>query len=150
MGFTLRSAAFADGQLMPAQYTGDGADVSPPLAWDNLPRGTVELALIVEDPDAPTHDFVHWVVYGMPLSLTDLTEGVTAQAPGFEQGLNDFGSQGYRGPAPPRGKMHHYHFRLMALDAPAQLGQYADKKALRAAVRGHIIAEAELVGTYRR
>jgi Raf kinase inhibitor-like YbhB/YbcL family protein len=147
-GFALKSTAFAAGQALPAQYTGDGADQSPPLAWENVPAGTVELALIVEAPDAPDGDFVHWVVYGIAPGTTSLAEG--AKEAGLTQGRNDFGQTGYGGPAPPPGKAHQYRFRLMALDAKTGLGPKADKQALREAVKGHVIAEAELVGTYQR
>jgi Raf kinase inhibitor-like YbhB/YbcL family protein len=150
MDFLLTSSAFDDGQPIPRDHTGDGADESPPLSWVNTPQGTVELALICEDPDAPNGDFVHWVVYGMPAGITALKRGVSPQEPGFTQGRNDFGRVGYRGPAPPPGKVHHYHFRLMALDQATGLGPNADKRALRDAVRGHILAEAKLTGTYQR
>jgi len=150
MDFVLKSSAFTDGQAMPRDYTGDGADDSPPLTWGNVPPGTVELALIVEDPDAPNGDFVHWVAFGMSASMTALKQGVSPQEPGFVQGRNDFGHVGYRGPALPPGKVHHYHFRLMALDRATGLSPNADKGALRQAVRGHIIAEAKLSGTYQR
>ncbi len=147
MGFTVTSTAFADGQPIPAKYTGDGADVSPPLAWEGAPKSTVELALICEDPDAPDRDFVHWVAYGMAPGTASLAEGATA---GLTAGRNDFGTTGYKGPAPPRGKAHHYRFRLMALDAKTGLGAGADKQALRDAVKGHVLAEADLIGTYQR
>ncbi|MBU0607501.1 MAG: YbhB/YbcL family Raf kinase inhibitor-like protein [Armatimonadetes bacterium] len=150
MGFTITSTAFADGQPIPAKYTGDSADLSPPLAWEGAPKSTVELALICADPDAPNGDFVHWVAYGIPPDMTALKEGVGPTEAGVTQGRNDFGRPGYRGPAPPRGKAHHYHFRLMALDAKTGLGANADKQALRGAVKGHVLAEAELTGTYQR
>jgi len=147
ISFTLHSSAFGDGQPIPKQYTGNGADVSPPLEWTDAPKSTVEFALICEDPDAPNGDFVHWVAYGLPASATSLAEGVKA---GLTQGRNDFGATGYKGPAPPPGKTHHYHFRLMALSQKLTLGPGADKQALRQAVKPHVIAEAELIGTYQR
>jgi Raf kinase inhibitor-like YbhB/YbcL family protein len=147
-GFTLTSPAFADGQAIPSQYTGAGADVSPPLEWTGAPKSTAEFALVCEDPDAPDGDFVHWVVFGLPPETTSLAEGFRAS--GLTQGRNDFGQAGYKGPAPPPGRLHHYRFRLMALDTPSGLKPNADKRALRAAVRGHVLAEAEWVGTYRR
>ena len=150
MDFALKSAVFADGHAIPTVYTGDGADQSPSLSWENVPAGTAELALIVEDPDAPNGDFVHWVVYGIPPAMGTLQQGVGLAQVGPMQGRNDFGKPGYKGPAPPPGQVHHYHFRLMALDQPLGLGPNADKQALRKAVKGHIVAEAELVGTYRR
>lgn len=150
MGLSLASTAFADGQAIPAQHTGDGADQSPPLAWTGVPPGAVELALICEDRDAPTGDFVHWLVYNLPPTTTALKPGVKPTEPGFTQGRNDFSQAGYRGPAPPPGKVHHYRFRLLALDTRSGLGANADKRQLRAAAKGHIIAETELVGTYQR
>ena len=150
MDFVLTSSAFTDGQALPRDHAADGADDSPPLAWANVPAGAVELALILEDPDAPNGDFVHWVVYAIPPSMPELRQGVSPQEPGFTQGRNDFGHVGYRGPGPPPGKVHHYRFRLMALDQATGLGADADKRALRAAVQGHVIAEAQLVGTYER
>lgn len=150
MGFRLTSSAFTDGQPIPRQHTGDGADASPPLAWENLPAGTAELALIVEDRDAPNGDFVHWVACAIPPTMTGLREGIVPGETGLVQGRNDFGKPGYRGPGPPPGKLHHHRFRLMALDQPTGLGANADKNQLRQAVKGHILAEAELVGTYQR
>ncbi|MEN6305704.1 MAG: YbhB/YbcL family Raf kinase inhibitor-like protein [Armatimonadia bacterium] len=151
----LTSTSLQDGMPIPVRYTADGKNLSPELAWQDVPEGVAELALIVEDPDAPSGDFVHWVVYSIPSSMNGLAEGLPtghhpdAQVP-FVQGRNDFGKVGYNGPAPPPGKVHHYHFRLMALDQKLNLPANADKKDLRQAVRGHIIAESELVGTYQR
>ncbi len=149
-GFTLTSSAFANGQAMPAKYTADGAGLSPPLSWGKPPVGTVELALVCEDTDAPGGAFGHWVVWGLPLSMRSLPEGVGATATGLTQGRNDFGQTGYGGPAPPAGQVHHYHFRLLALEAPVGLAPDADLRALQRAVADNVIAEAELVGTYER
>lgn len=149
-GFTLESSAFANGQAMPAKYTADGAGLSPPLSWGKPPAGTVELALVCEDTDAPGGAFGHWVVWGLPLSMRSLPEGAGATGAGFTQGRNDFGQSGYGGPAPPAGALHHYHFRLLALDAPVGLAPDADLRALQRAVADNVIAEAELVGTYKR
>lgn len=155
MEFTLTSSAFDNGRPIPAEYTGDGEDNSPPLAWQNVPEGAAELALIVEDPDAPRGDFVHWVIFNIPPSLNGLdaglpTEGHPDQQAPIIQGRNDAGRTGYMGPAPPPGKVHHYHFRLLALSKPSGLQTNADKGDFREATRHITLAEAELVGTYQR
>jgi Raf kinase inhibitor-like YbhB/YbcL family protein len=157
MAMTIRSDAFDDGRAIPRRHGEDGEDVSPPLSWSDPPEGTRELALIVDDPDAPRADpWVHWVLYKIPPEVRTLPEGVPpspslTSPPGALQGKNSWGTDGYRGPAPPRGHgVHHYHFRLYALDAPVRAPQGADKHALLAAMQGHILAQAELVGTYQR
>ncbi len=132
----VHSSAFGDGQSIPERYTGDAENISPQLDWDELPKGAAELALIVDDPDAPTpQPFVHWVIYHIPATAKGLPEGIprkseVADPPGAVQGKNSFmmGSMGYRGPAPPKGHgVHHYHFHLYALDAPVNLKAGADK-----------------------
>lgn len=156
--FVLTSPAFADGEPVPRQYTGDGADRSPPLRWSGLPQGTQELALVVEDPDAPTPEpWVHWLLYKIPPAVTELPEGIApALHPGFpsgaRQGRNSWPNGiGYRGPAPPRGHgVHRYVFKLFALGAPLALEGGAKKSALLEAMAGSILAEATLVGTYER
>jgi hypothetical protein len=160
MTVTLRSEAFAHGQVIPQKYTGDGQDVSPPLSWDNLPDDTKEIALICDDPDAPTsRPWVHWVIYKIPGDVRSLPEGVPTkpklEAPsGALQGRNSWPSGttvGYRGPAPPPGSgAHRYYFRIYALDTPLQLGPEADKPALLEAMKGHVLAEGTLMGTYER
>ncbi len=143
------SPAFDQGTRIPKKYTGEGEDISPPIAWHGAPAGTREFAMIVEDPDAPRPDpWVHWVVYGIPASRTSFPEG---SAPGATEGVNTGGQVGYAGPMPPEGHgVHHYHFRLYALNAAINLRQGATKQELLAAMKGHIIAEGELVGTYER
>lgn len=156
--FTLTSTAFEANQPVPRRYTGDGDDLSPPLAWLAPPAGTRELALIVDDPDAPTAEpWVHWLLYRLAPELTGLPEGVApalrpAVPRGACQGRNSWPRGiGYRGPAPPHGHgLHHYRFRLYALDAGLNLEPGVDRQALDAAMAGHILAEAELVGTYQR
>ena len=154
---TLRTDAFADGQAIPRRYTEDGEDLSPPLTWTGLPEGTKELALIVDDPDAPRAEpWVHWVLYKVPTDVRALPEGLpptpTLDFPhGARQGKNSWGTDGYRGPAPPRGHgTHHYHFRLYALDTPLAAARGLDKSGLIEAMKGHVLAEAELIGTYQR
>ncbi len=157
MSLNLHSPAFADGEPIPRRYTGDGEDLSPPLSWSGLPPRTMHLALIVDDPDAPTSQpWVHWVIYNLPGDEQGLVEGIPPVArpespAGCVQGKNSWGSVGYRGPAPPRGHgTHHYVFKLYALKDELGLAEGLDKDALLAAIRGHILAEAELTGTYRR
>ena len=160
MTFELECPAFGHGAPIPKKFTSEGEDVSPPLLWRGVPEGTRELALICDDPDAPTPEpWVHWVLYGLSPDVTQLPEGlpdaVELRSPvAARQGLNSWPSgqvHGYRGPEPPRGHgVHHYHFRLYALDAPLGLKPGIDKKALLAAMSGHCLGEAEWIGTYER
>jgi Raf kinase inhibitor-like YbhB/YbcL family protein len=157
MSMTIRSDAFDDGRAIPRRYGEDGEDVSPPLTWSGQPEGTRELSLIMDDPDAPTPEpWVHWVLYKVPADVQALPEGLprtpTLDTPsGALQGKNSWGGVGCRGPAPPRGHgVHHYHFRLYALDTPLQAARGLDKCGLTRAMQGHILAEAELIGTYER
>jgi Raf kinase inhibitor-like YbhB/YbcL family protein len=154
---SFRSPAFKDGRPIPVRHTEDGEDLSPELTWSGLPRGTQELAMIVDDPDAPTSEpWVHWIIYNIPATAPGLPEGVAQaptldQPPGTLQGKNTWGTIGYRGPAPPKGHgTHHYHFKLYALDAPLSAGPGLDKKALLEALSGHVLSHCELVGTYQR
>ncbi len=160
MKIELKSSAFQNGERIPRKYTGDGEDVSPPLSWSGVPEGAKELALICDDPDAPTAEpWVHWVIYGLSPELTELPEGIPAQSQIDKpvkalQGKNSWPSGrtvGYRGPAPPPGHgTHHYHFKFYALDQPLNLPPGVDKRRLLKAMQGHIIAQGELVGTYER
>lgn len=158
MAISVTSTAFEAGKPIPKKYSGDGEDLSPRLAWSNIPQGTKEIALICDDPDAPMGTWVHWVLYKIPPETTSLPEGLprekTLRVPaGAAQGVNSFSTDnlGYRGPAPPPGRgAHHYHFKVYALDKPATLPPGADKKALLAEIRDHVLAQGELVGTYQR
>jgi Raf kinase inhibitor-like YbhB/YbcL family protein len=157
MSLILRSAAFADGRAIPRRHTGDGEDLSPPLSWTGLPHGATELALIVDDPDAPTSEpWVHWVIYNLPADEQGLVEGIPPVAKpgspaGSLQGKNSWGSLGYRGPAPPRGHgTHHYIFRLYALKGPLDMPEGLDKAELLSVIARHLVTEAELTGTYQR
>ena len=148
----ITSSAFSEGSGIPAQFTCEGADRSPPLTWSGVPAGTRALALIVDDPDAPdpeapTTPWVHWVVYDIPGTATGLGEG--ALPDGARVGTNDWQRPDWGGPCPPIGR-HRYFFRLYALDAP--LGDLAQptKLALLQAVQGHVLAEAKLMGTYQK
>jgi Raf kinase inhibitor-like YbhB/YbcL family protein len=157
MNMTLHSDAFAHREAIPPRFVGDGDDLSPPLAWSEVPVGTRELALIVEDPDANRAEpWVHWVLYEIPSDLQGLTGAIpTFPAPGMLrgalQGKNSWGGYGYRGPAPPEGRgVHHYHFHLFALGTPLHQVQGLDRAHLLKAMEGHVLAEAEMVGTYER
>lgn len=157
MKFRIESTAFKANQPVPRKHTGDGEDVSPALSWYDAPGAVKEFALIVDDPDAPRpQPWVHWVIYKLTPSTTSLPEGVPAaerlKAPaGALQGKNSWNTVGYRGPAPPPGHgVHHYRFRLYALDAPLDAPPGLEKDALLAKMKGHVLAEAELVGTYQR
>jgi len=160
MSIRLVSPAFSDGETIPLQYTGDGEDVSPPLSWSNVPFATRALALICDDPDAPSREpWVHWVIYHLPGDLTALPPGVEpVELPpvpaGAAQGQNSWTSGqtvGYRGPAPPPGHgIHHYHFRIYALDDELNLPPGADVQALHDVMEGHILDVGELTGIYQR
>jgi Raf kinase inhibitor-like YbhB/YbcL family protein len=153
MPLQLTSSAFGQGEKIPSKFTGDGADVSPPLAWPVAPFGTRSFALICDDPDAPRGTWVHWVLFNMPSDQQALEEGVPATAKlanGALQGTNDFGKIGYGGPAPPPGKPHRYFFKVYALDAVVPLPAGSTKSQLVNAMKGHVIDEGELMGTYQR
>lgn len=152
---TISSPAFANGQAMPAKYTCQGENISPPLEWKNLPPGTKSLALIVEDPDAPDPQhpkmvWDHWLLYDIPASVTGLAENVkSALPPGTRAAQNSWKKTGYGGPCPPIGR-HRYFHRLYALDTELGDLQNPNKAALLKAMEGHILATAELVGTYEK
>jgi Raf kinase inhibitor-like YbhB/YbcL family protein len=149
MAIQVSSSAFEPGGVIPRKHTGEGQDVSPPLTWADVPEGTREIALICDDPDAPTpRPFVHWVVYKIPADRSGLPEGSTQ---GALEGENDFGGTGYGGPMPPRGHgVHHYRFKVYALDAELEAAAGLTKDRLLEAMEGQILAEGELVGTYER
>ena len=157
MGFALStmqltSTAFEPGGAIPAKFTGEAEDVSPALAWTDAPEGTKSFALICHDPDAPlvkpgTYGFVHWVLYGIPDSVSELSEGVGD----FVEGANDFGNTGYGGPMPPPGHgTHHYFFWLLALDSELQLPPGLTLWELLEKIEPNVIGMNRLVGTYSR
>jgi Raf kinase inhibitor-like YbhB/YbcL family protein len=157
MSLTIRSASFVQGQTVPRRHTGDGEDLSPALSWSGLPGSAKELALVVDDPDAPSAlPWVHWVIYKISPTVQGLAEGVSpvkrpGSPPAAIQGKNSWGSIGYRGPAPPRGHgVHRYFFKLFALDAALDLAEGLDKAGLLEAIEGHVVALSELMGTYQR
>ena len=155
----IKSAAFSEGGLIPSRHSGEGEDVSPALSWSSVPEGTKELALICDDPDAPTPTaWVHWVIYKIPADSKGLAEGIQRQEKltnpaGALQGTNSWTSDniGYRGPMPPPGHgLHHYYFKLYALDTELAVEPGLNKDALLAAMKGRVLAEAQLIGTYQR
>jgi Raf kinase inhibitor-like YbhB/YbcL family protein len=156
MTLTLTSPAFANGRAIPRQHTCEGADASPALAWSGVPAGTKTLVLVVDDPDAPDPaapkmTWVHWVLYDIPASASGLPASAKAAAlpAGTREGLNDWQRTGYGGPCPPIGR-HRYFFKLYALDkALGDLGK-PTKAQVESAMRGHVLAQAELVGTYQK
>jgi Raf kinase inhibitor-like YbhB/YbcL family protein len=153
-GWKLTSSAFANGTRIPVKYTQDGAGVSPPLTWTISPAAAKELVLICDDPDAPQGTFTHWVVYGLDPGVTVLPEGLPAMPvvaePGLKQGMNSAHHLGYIGPAPPAGKVHHYHFQLYAVSAKLNLTASMARDDVLMAMEGKIAGKAELVGTYSR
>jgi hypothetical protein len=153
MSFNMNTTAFQPGGDIPRKFTCDGLDVSPALSWTDPPPGTQSFALIADDPDAPVGIWVHWVAYDLPASARQLPEGVSktdAMPGGGVQGVNDFGKAGYGGPCPPPGKPHRYYFKLYALDSKLNLKPGATKKAVEQAMQGHILAQAEVMGRFKR
>ncbi|HKW40778.1 MAG TPA: YbhB/YbcL family Raf kinase inhibitor-like protein [Gemmatimonadales bacterium] len=154
MAFTLTSPAFVDGAPIPVPHTCDGPDTSPPVAWAGAPAGTRTFALIMDDPDAPAGAWVHWVLYNLPAATAELPDTIAKvealDLGGARQGRNDFRHPGYGGPCPPPGPAHRYFFKLYALDVPLELRPGAQKQDVEAAMQGHILGMAQLVGTYAR
>lgn len=156
MTLKLISSAFADGASIPKRYTCEGEDISPPLAWSGAPEGTRSLVLIVDDPDAPDPKaprmtWVHWVLYNLPPGTTSLAEAVRdgALPAGTEHGVNDWKRTGYGGPCPPIGR-HRYFHKLYALDTTLAGLAKPTKAVVEAAMKGHVMAEAVLMGTYEK
>lgn len=140
------SPAFEQYQEIPKRHTCDGEDLSPPLFFQEVPKTVKSYALIVEDPDAPRGTFDHWIAWNIAGDAVGLAEG----SPAPQEGLNHFGSNGYRGPCPPPGNPHRYFFRVFALDTILELPKGTTKEELQRAIKGHILSQAELVGTYKR
>lgn len=147
----LVSDAFAGGASIPRRHTCDGADTSPPLSWRAAPEATRSFALVVEDPDAPSGTWVHWVLFDIPVSTTALPEGAARESlpEGTREGVNGWGRRGYGGPCPPKGT-HRYFFRLYALDLLLALDEGVTAEELIEAARYHVLARAELMGRYAR
>jgi Raf kinase inhibitor-like YbhB/YbcL family protein len=150
--FKLTSSAFAEGQPIPSLHTCEGRDISPPLAWTAPPEGTRSLTLVCDDPDAPMGTWDHWVLFNLPASTRELPENMAPEpvlALGERHGRNSWGRIGYGGPCPPSGT-HRYFFRLYALDATLEPKPGATKAQVETAMRGHILAQTQLMGTYRK
>jgi Raf kinase inhibitor-like YbhB/YbcL family protein len=157
MALRIQCPAFTPAAPIPAEFTGDGVDCSPPLTFSGVPPRAQQLALIVEDPDAPTPEpWVHWVLYRLPADVTSLPRNIrrSRELQDFHhacQGKNSWNQIGYRGPAPPRGHgVHHYHFMLYALDTKLDLPAGATKAELQHAMAGHVLASDDYIGTYSR
>ncbi len=154
MSFSISTTAFEPSQMIPDSYTCDGSNLSPELRWTDPPAGPKSFALIVDDPDAPSGTFTHWVLYGLPASVTQLPEGLptTPQVdePKCLQGKNDFRKTGYGGPCPPRGSKHRYFFKLFALDKQISLPANSSRADLEREMKGHILGHAQVMGLYQR
>ena len=152
-GLSVSSPSFPSGGEIPKKFTCSGVDISPQLTWTEPPAGTKTFALLVDDPDAPAGSWNHWAMWNLPASARSVPEGVgkSPRLPdGSQQGLNDFRKIGYNGPCPPANKVHRYHFQLFALDTKLGLSADAGKPELKAAMKGHILAQAEWMGTFHR
>lgn len=152
MKIKVTSGAFEEGGVIPARYTGDAEDISPDIAWSGIPDGAKSIAVISDDPDAPMGTWVHWVIFNIPPELTGLAEGVPTDPVldnGAIQGVNDSRTIGYSGPYPPSG-YHRYYFKVYALDTMLKLKSGITKKDLLKAMEGHILAEGQLMGKYKR
>ena len=143
------STAFKEGGMIPGKYTCDDRDLSPQIAWTGIPAGAKSIALICDDPDAPAGTWVHWVVFNIPATVKELAEGMTALPAGAKQGINDFRKVRYGGPCPPGGT-HRYFFKIYALDTILTLKEGATKSELLKAMEGHVLAQGQLVGKYKR
>jgi len=153
MAFTLTSSAFAAGAAIPPQYTCKAADISPALEWSGPPANAASFAMIMDDPDAPAGTWVHWVLWNLPAATHSLPQGVPKGEQlddGSRQGKNSFQKIGYNGPCPPAGQTHRYFFRLYALDTKLNLAAGASRAQLDAAMKGHVLAQAEYMGTFHR
>ena len=152
MTLKITSTAFDEGGMIPARYTCDGENISPPLAWSGVPDSAKTLALVADDPDAPRGTWTHWLVYQIPATEKGLPENVPARDTldsGARQGANDFKKTGYGGPCPPTGT-HRYFFKLYALDTDLNLPPGATKDQLLKALEGHTVAQGQLMGQYKR
>ena len=153
MVLTVSSTVFREGETIPVEYTCDGEDISPPVAWGEPPDGTRSLALIVDDPDAPGGVFTHWIVFNLPAATRQLPSAVTMQPQldsGARQGKMDFGRMGYGGPCPPPGKPHRYQFTVYALARTLDLAAGASRAQLLEAMEGNILSRGRLTGIYER
>lgn len=148
----LTTSAFSEGSAIPKQYSCDGEDISPPLAWQDVPAGAESFVLIADDPDAPGGTWVHWVIYDIPERARELQENYPKQevdSDGSRQGINDFKKIGYGGPCPPGGT-HRYFFKLYALDTTLDAEAGLSKAEILERMENHVLDEAQLMGTYSR
>jgi len=148
----VKSPAFENGGFIPSKYTCDGSDISIPLVFEEVPKSTKSLAIIMDDPDAPMGVFVHWVIYNIPSSIGGLPEGIPNEPIleyGIKQGVNDFGKIGYSGPCPPSGS-HRYFIKVYAIDIPLEIKSGITKAQLLGLMSGHVVDEAVLMGVYER
>lgn len=153
MAFTLTTPAFATGATIPDRYTCKGEDVSPALQWEGAPAKTGSFAIVMDDPDAPAGVWVHWVIWNLPPSMAGLQQGIFKAGrlvDGSLEGRNSFGKTGYNGPCPPPGQTHRYFFRIYALDGYLDLSDEVDRSRLDNAMKGHVLAETEYMGTFHR
>lgn len=153
MKLQVSTNAFQPGTEIPQKFTCSGEDLSPEISWTDLPEGTQSVAVIVDDPDAPVGTWTHWMVYDLPPSIQKLAQERPRTASlddGGLQGKNDFGNLGYNGPCPPPGKPHRYFFKVYALDQKLEIPAGATRKALDEALKGHVLAEGEVMGTFAR
>ncbi len=151
MPYSLNSSSFKNGEKIPVKHTCDGKNTSPALSWTNPPKGTESFTLIVDDLDAPSGVFTHWIIFNIPKNTAQLPEGVPIKAildNGAVQGKNDFNNLGYGGPCPPSGSPHTYRFQIYALDRMLDLQAGASKEAILNAIKKHVLGEAELIGKY--
>ncbi|MCE8424580.1 MAG: YbhB/YbcL family Raf kinase inhibitor-like protein [Candidatus Methanoperedens sp.] len=150
---SITTEAFLTGENIPSRYSCDGDDISPPLSWKGLPANANSTVLIMDDPDAPSGTFVHWVLFNIPAGTQHLPEGIPSDkilVDGSRHGMTDFGRAGYGGPCPPSGKQHRYFFRIYALDTKLDLSAGASRKQVESAMKGHVLAQGELMGKYGR
>ena len=153
MELQISSSAFEEGGRIPAKYSCQGEDVLPPLRWDEPPGGTQSFVLIMDDPDAPSNIFTHWVLFNIPSATRQLPEAIpstTQLSDGSSQGKNDFGEVGYGGPCPPPGRPHQYRFTLYGLDQMLELKAGASKKQVLEAMEGHLLGQGQLTGSFQR
>lgn len=153
MAFSIRSSAFDNGAAIPQEYTCQGRNISPQLEWEGLPSGTQSLALVCDDPDAPAGTWVHWVIYNIPATTSNLKQGIPTSpqlAEGMLQGKNDFGNRGWAGPCPPPGRPHRYFFKLYALDKVLTAQPGLTKKQILSLIQPNILVKTEMYGTYQR
>lgn len=149
VNLNLISSAFKNGENIPKKYSGEGADISPPLSWDKPPRGTASLVLICDDPDAPVGTWDHWIIFNIKPDMKALAED-TPLPEGAKMGRNSWGKMEYGGPAPPPGKVHRYFFKIYAVDKNLDMSPGSDKKTIEKMIEGHILGTGKLIGTYKR